>query len=617
MISVPRKEETEPLMTNSLGEFRARKSFRDPSEMIILTRIRTLNVKSLVRYFGYKDTLSFRLYGPKKSVMVIHPLIQARDKPRFTHLLEADEAIGLARAAKLDVVPGPTEPRMGWDEASISLKASPPADALAEYVTVKDSDAESDDEMDIDDPLWNDPLIRKQYVESSMVRVDEIDPVWFFGKGKVEEIAVAISRQPPRYVFINAALTHTQTRQLEQSFYGGLLSYKSARKQEYLEQSRPKQMVGYRGDDEAEKYEERISTYIPKSIEVFDRPRMILEIFATRAHSPLARLQCDIAKMHFTKVNLGVGNLRKAREMMNSLQTTVTPFKELPFTDGEGVRVDNSEYNFTEHKEKVDTLLRRLNSKMDEAKKAREHHRANRAVSHVTVGLVGYTNVGKSQLLNQLIGEDELRVRNLLFQTLDSSTRGIQLPNGMKVLVTDSIGFVRDLPHFLFQAFKANIDDLVSCDFLIHVRDISHPLSEQHAATVRSTLMDAGFSKRDLEERMIEIWNKTDEVDKESLNSMIHDHPHVVPISALTGDGIDHLLDVIQAVATKISGIERRTIRFPLKDMNARMKMLRETVDVVYEDTLDCDDTGEHMSVDVLIRPDAMARYEANFHPIQ
>ena len=154
--------------------------------------------------------------------MVIHPMLQAREKPRLAHLLEADEAIGLARAAKLDIIPGPSEPRMGWDEGRIGSMLIPTDNAVSEYVTVKDSDAESDDEMDMDDPLWNDASIRKQYVESALVRVDKIDPVWFFGQGKVEELAVAISRMPPRYVFINATLTNSQIGQLEESFYGGL-----------------------------------------------------------------------------------------------------------------------------------------------------------------------------------------------------------------------------------------------------------------------------------------------------------------------------------------------------------------------------------------------------------
>lgn len=545
--------------------------------------------------------------------MVIHPMLQAREKPRLAHLLEADEAIGLARAAKLDIIPGPSEPRMGWDEGRIGSMLIPPDNAVSEYVTVKDSDAESDDEMDMDDPLWKDPSIRKQYVESTLVRVDKVDPVWFFGQGKVEELAVAISRMPPRYVFINATLTNSQIGQLEESFYGGLLSFKSARMQKYLETSRAKQIVGFRGDDEAEKYEERISTYIPKSIEVFDRARMILEIFSTRANSPLSKLQCDIAKMHFSKVNLGVGNLRKAREIMNALHTTVTPFKEIRLTVDEGVKVDNTGYSFTEHKEKVDTLVRKLNKKVDEARKARGHHRSNRAAKNVTVGLVGYTNVGKSQLLNQLIGRNEVRVRNLLFQTLDSSTRSINLPNGMTVLVTDSIGFVRDLPHSLFQAFKTTIDDLVECDFLIHVRDISHPLREDQAETVRSSLMDAGFSKRDLEERIVEVWNKIDELEPDQLASLLNDNPQVVPISALTGEGIEDLVKVIQAVASKVSGVIGKKLSFPLKEMNQRMKLLRAVSDVVHEDTLDCDESGEYMTVEVLIRPEGLEKYRAEF----
>ena len=232
----------------------------------------------------------------------------------------------------------------------------------------------------------------------------------------------------------------------------------------------------------------------------------------------------------------------------------------------------------------------------------------------MTVGLVGYTNAGKSQLLNQLVGREEVRVRNLLFQTLDSSTRSIELPNGSTILVTDSIGFVRDLPHFLFQAFKTTIEDLIACDFLIHVRDIAHPLREEQAETVRSALLDAGLNKRDLQERIIEVWNKIDDVhDQEQLEALLDANPQVVPISALTGQGIDNLLRVLQAVATRLKGNSREKLHFPLKDMNSHMKMVRAVSDVVYEDTLDCDESGNFMSVDVLIRADALKKYKAEF----
>jgi 50S ribosomal subunit-associated GTPase HflX len=562
------------------------------------------------RGFGYVNTLSYRLYGPKRTVMVIHPMLQARQSPRLRHLIEADEALGLARAAKLDIVPGPTEPRMGWDTQMIGAQLLPQSSAVSEYVTVPDSEAESDDEMDMDDPLWGDPEIRKRYAESALVRLDEVDPIWFFGKGKVEEIAISISRMPPRYVFINATLTQVQIRQLEEAFYGGLLAYNSGKKQEYLETSRAKQMVGYRGDDEADRYEERISTYTPKSIEVFDRNRMILEIFARRANSPIAKLQCDIAKMNFVKANMGTTNLRMARQVINSLQTYVTPFKETSSTVDDGIKVNNSMYSFTEHKEKVDTLIRKLNLKMADATRARAQHRRDRTDGHcVTIGLVGYTNAGKTQLMNQLTSSD-LRVRDLLFQTLDSSSRKFILPNQLEVVITDSIGFIDKLPHFLFHAFKATIDDLVHCDFLLHVRDISHPLTDMQADAVKSTLLSAGFSKEDLENRIIEVWNKIDDVDDAELEKKLETSQHVVPVSALTGDGIDDLVNVIETVACRLTGVERRVIKFPLNDVNKIVGLLREIADAVYHDTLACDASGEFMSIDVLIRPENIKRIE-------
>ena len=344
---------------------------------------------------------------------------------------------------------------------------------------------------------------------------------------------------------------------------------------------------------------------------------MILEIFARRANSPIAKLQCDIAKMHFTKVNLGVGNLWRAREVMNTLHTTVTPFRETRKTVDEGVKVDNSGYSFSEHKEKVDVLLRKLKRKMDDAKRNKERQRNTRSGNHVTIGIVGYTNAGKTQLMNQLVPGGNLRVRDLLFQTLDSSTRTVDLPNGTSVHITDSIGFIRDLPHFLFHAFKATIDDIISCDFLLHVRDISHPLSAQQAETVLGTLMDAGFTRRDIEERVIEVWNKIDEVNSDQLGSMLQDQPQVVPVSALTGEGVSQLIDILQKVSSSISKVSRKKLVFPLSELKDRMHILREITDVVYEESLDCDETGELMSVEVMIRPEALAKYTAHFNAIE
>jgi 50S ribosomal subunit-associated GTPase HflX len=133
---------------------------------------------------------------------------------------------------------------------------------------------------------------------------------------------------------------------------------------------------------------------------------------------------------------------------------------------------------------------------------------------------------------------------------------------------------------------------------------------------VRSTLLEAGLSNRDINERVIEVWNKIDEVDKNDLNDKLESNPQVVPVSALTGDGIDNLKEVLQAVCERIAGQKRVRIEFPLTGMNDRMSMLRRLADVVYEDTLDCNESGETMSIECLIRPDALAKYNTQFQTV-
>jgi 50S ribosomal subunit-associated GTPase HflX len=128
--------------------------------------------------------------------------------------------------------------------------------------------------------------------------------------------------------------------------------------------------------------------------------------------------------------------------------------------------------------------------------------------------------------------------------------------------------------------------------------------------------MDAGMTRKDIEDRVIEVWNKIDDLDQEELESRLSKNPHVVPISALTGQGIEELINVLQSVSEKVSGQRRLRIELPLKTMHTRMTLLRNLADVVYDETLDCNESGETMSVDVLIRPEALARYEANFQTV-
>jgi GTP-binding protein HflX len=152
--------------------------------------------------------------------------------------------------------------------------------------------------------------------------------------------------------------------------------------------------------------------------------------------------------------------------------------------------------------------------------------------------IVGYTNAGKSTLLNALTGSDVL-VRDILFATLDPTTRRLRLPTNQNVLLTDTVGFIRKLPHGLVEAFKATLEEVVQADLLLHVADISHPQAGEQIAAVNAVLAEIGAG----EKPTIMIFNKMDRLNSDGmLNRLQAHHPHAVTISATTGEGIPVLL---------------------------------------------------------------------------
>ncbi|WP_309663452.1 GTPase HflX, partial [Tabrizicola sp.] len=193
----------------------------------------------------------------------------------------------------------------------------------------------------------------------------------------------------------------------------------------------------------------------------------------------------------------------------------------------------------------IDDQVIRLKRQLDGVVKTRELHRASRRkVPFPLVALVGYTNAGKSTLFNRMTGADVL-AKDMLFATLDPTMRGIELPSGRKIIASDTVGFISDLPTQLVAAFRATLEEVLEADLILHVRDISHPETAEQAQDVTDILTSLGVKPST---PLIEVWNKLDLVApsaRAGIEASATGRDRVFPVSALTGEGVAALLDAI------------------------------------------------------------------------
>ena len=315
---------------------------------------------------------------------------------------------------------------------------------------------------------------------------------------------------------------------------------------------------------------------------VIDRQEVILDIFAKRAQTREARLQVDLARMEY------------------SLPRLVRAWSHLGKQGGGIGSKGEGESQLEQDKRKIRGQIDRLKSELEAVKRRRATQRKDRKRAPVpNAAIVGYTNAGKSSLLRALTGAQVL-VEDKLFATLDTTTRKIALPNNQPLLLTDTVGFVRKLPHGLVEAFNATLEEAVMSDFLIHVLDVSQPEVMEFYETTRSVLHELGADSR----RTLIVFNKIDNVSDESvLREMRSKFPEAVFISVKTGEGLQELVSRIsEFVADDLLTME---LQIPQSRADLIARLHRET-DIRHSEYIDND-----VRLRVRITPKASAAYSA------
>jgi GTP-binding protein HflX len=254
---------------------------------------------------------------------------------------------------------------------------------------------------------------------------------------------------------------------------------------------------------------------------IMDRTALILEIFAQRARTREGKLQIEHAQLKYLLPRLTRfwSHLSRQRGSTGSI-------------GGEG------ESQLEADRRKIQERLDKISTELELVRRQRETQRAGRQRSlWPLASIVGYTNAGKSTLLNRLTGAAVL-AEDKLFATLDPTTRRLRLPTNQNVLLTDTVGFIKKLPHGLVEAFKATLEEVVQADLLVHVVDISHPLAQEQIDSVNAVLLEIGAADKPV----LMVFNKVDQLSGGISAVMREKYPHAVCLSARTGEGVDALL---------------------------------------------------------------------------
>lgn len=348
---------------------------------------------------------------------------------------------------------------------------------------------------------------------ATVVRLPKAHSGHLFGKGKIEELQAIFKAEEIDLVLVDGPVTPVQQRNLEESW----------------------------------------------NVKVLDRTGLILEIFSDRARTREGVLQVEMAALSYQRTRLVRAWTHLERQRGG-----------LGFVGGPG------ETQIEADRRAIDDQLVRLRRQLDKVVKTRSLHREARAkIPYPIVALVGYTNAGKSTLFNRLTGADVM-VKDMLFATLDPTMRRVELEDGPEIIMSDTVGFISDLPTELVASFRATLEEVLAADLIVHVRDISHADTHTQAMDVKNILTSLGVDEN---RPQIEIWNKLDllpEDGAEARRERAESEDGIHAISAITGEGLPELLrdigEILQAAC------HRETLSLEFSQGKQRAWLFREDI---------------------------------------